>query len=83
MPKAISDERGFKFRFFSNENNEPPHVHVFKGNGKYPKAKWWLPPKPKLDYSEGFTVQENGIIEDIIEKNYLQMVKKWKQHFKL
>jgi hypothetical protein len=31
MPKAIPDEGGFKFRFFSNENNESPHVHVFKG----------------------------------------------------
>ncbi|MCD6068343.1 MAG: hypothetical protein K0S33_3169 [Bacteroidetes bacterium] len=82
MPKAIPDERGFKFRFFSNESHEPPHVHVFKGNGDFPKAKWWLLPKPELEYSDGFTVQEHRIIEEIIQTRYKDMVKKWKEHFK-
>ena len=82
MPKAIPDERGFKFRFFSNENNEPPHVHVFKGNGKFPQSKWWLVPKPLLVYSEGFTVQEHRIIEEIIQAKFPHMVKQWKKHFK-
>jgi hypothetical protein len=81
MPNAIPDERGFKFKFFSNEGNEPPHIHVFKGNGLYPKAKYWLTPHPKLVYSEGFTVQEQRIIEEIISHKHAFMLKKWKDHF--
>jgi hypothetical protein len=39
-PKPLLED-GYSFYFFSNENNEPPHVHVSKGGGK---AKWWLTP---------------------------------------
>lgn len=36
MP-TILRKLGFRFFFYSNEGNEPPHVHVEKdkGNGKY------------------------------------------------
>ena len=32
MPKALLDFLGYKFFFWSNENAEPPHVHVCRGN---------------------------------------------------
>ena len=31
--------RGYRFYFFAEEGNEPPHVHVDKGSGT---AKFWL-----------------------------------------
>lgn len=31
MPKALLDFLGYKFFFWSNENAEPPHIHVCKG----------------------------------------------------
>lgn len=31
MPKALLDFLGYKFFFWSNENAEPPHVDVCKG----------------------------------------------------
>lgn len=31
MPPLLSIH-GFKFKFYSNENQEPPNVHVVKGN---------------------------------------------------
>jgi uncharacterized protein DUF4160 len=34
-------EDGFAFSFFSNENQDSPHVHVRKGGAV---AKWWLDP---------------------------------------
>lgn len=41
-PQAIKPRiEGFSFYFFSNENNEPRHVHVRKGDGM---AKFWLDP---------------------------------------
>ncbi|MBS1546075.1 MAG: DUF4160 domain-containing protein [Bacteroidetes bacterium] len=36
MPLVLAT-LGFKFKFYSNENHEPPHVHVVKGNAE---AKW-------------------------------------------
>jgi hypothetical protein len=38
MPTLLRVE-GFRFFFFSNEGQEPPHVHVSKGDGV---AKLWL-----------------------------------------
>lgn len=40
MPKVL-DVEGFRFFFFSDERQEPPHLHVEKGNGA---AKLWLQP---------------------------------------
>lgn len=38
-PKAFKNSiEGFTFYFFSNENSEPMHVHVRKGDGM---AKFW------------------------------------------
>lgn len=38
MPTLLRVE-SFRFFFFSNEGQEPPHVHVSKGDGV---AKVWL-----------------------------------------
>lgn len=40
MPTVLTVE-GFRFFFYSNENDEPPHVHVEKAEGT---AKIWLSP---------------------------------------
>jgi hypothetical protein len=40
MPTLLRVE-GFRFFFFTNESQEPPHVHVRKGDGL---AKLWLTP---------------------------------------
>lgn len=40
MPTVLR-ERGFRFFFWSNERNQPPHVHVDSGDGF---AKFWLSP---------------------------------------
>jgi Domain of unknown function (DUF4160) len=48
---------GHKFKFFSYENQEPAHVHIFKGSGK---SKIWLRPSLAEEYSYNFTVREKG-----------------------
>lgn len=77
-PRAIQDIEGFKFHFFSLENNEPPHIHVEKGNGS---AKWWLTPKPHLAYSVGFKASEERRIEQLIKKHQYELLQAWKRYF--
>ena len=50
-PKAIKPNiEGYAFYFFSNENNEPAHVHVRKGDGL---VKYWLEPSVALADDNG------------------------------
>ena len=42
MPKAPLDFLGYKFFFWSNENAEPPHVHVCKGQQTSSATKFWI-----------------------------------------
>lgn len=42
MPKALLDFLGYKFFFWSNENEEPPHVHVCKGDQTSNATKFWI-----------------------------------------
>jgi len=32
MPTVLQIN-GYKFKFYSNENDEPAHIHIVKGNG--------------------------------------------------
>jgi hypothetical protein len=45
---------GFRFYFFSDERQEPPHVHVRRGDGV---AKLWLQPV-QIAFASGFTRPE-------------------------
>lgn len=45
MPKALLDFLGYSFFFWSNENNEPPHIHVCKGSQTSNATKFWLTPE--------------------------------------
>jgi hypothetical protein len=65
---------GYQFRFYSNENDEPPHIHVFKGNGK---AKFWLLPAVIEAYSYGYTVREQRDIRTLVIENKDLFLNKW------
>ena len=53
MPTLLRIE-GFRFYFFSDERQEPPHVHVRKGDSV---AKLWLRPVA-IAFSRGFSRAE-------------------------
>lgn len=42
MPKALLDFMGYSFFFWSNEEGEPPHIHVCKGTPNSNATKFWL-----------------------------------------
>jgi len=78
MP-TIFEQAGYKFKFFSNENDEPPHIHISKGDGN---AKYWLTPEVNEAYSYGFTGRERKKIKTIVRKNSLTFIDAWYEFFK-
>ena len=74
MPVILLIE-GFKFKFYSNENTEPPHIHVTKAEGN---AKFWLIPEV---YSYGYTVRERRRIQEIVIANQSLFIQKWHEYF--
>jgi hypothetical protein len=77
-PRAINDIDGFRFYFFSNENNEPPHVHIEKGGGA---AKWWLTPEPSAVYSVGFKASDERRIKTLVKEHQHELRKAWDKYF--
>lgn len=69
--------RGYRFFFFSNERNEPPHIHVQKAEN-YPK--FWLTPV-ELAANRGIRSSELGEIRGMIQQNRDQLLAAWHAHF--
>jgi hypothetical protein len=76
MPTLLQVE-GFRFFFFSNERQEPPHVHVEKGDGE---AKFWLTPV-SLAYSYGLTPAEQRRARELTLQHQAAFVERWNEHF--
>lgn len=68
----------YRFFFYSNEGNEPIHIHVESGDGY---AKFWLGPV-RLARSIGFKPHELGEIRTIIESSVDKIETKWNEHFR-
>lgn len=78
MPTVLNQD-GFRFYFFSDEGNEPCHVHVKKGDGK---GKIWLLPSLDEDYYYGFREQEKKKIRKIVEQHYEFLIEQWNEYFR-
>lgn len=68
---------GFRFFFYSNEGNEPPHIHIEKGDAS---GKYWLDPLSK-EQTDGFTKAEERDINQILERYQQEFQQKWHEHF--
>ena len=77
MP-TIFTVNGFRFFFWSNENDEPMHVHVEKGDAE---GKVWLEPSIKVAYMHGFSSKDEKKIMEIINKRLSAIKQKWDAHF--
>lgn len=76
MPTILRAD-GFRFYFFSNEGNEPPHVHVSRGDGL---AKVWLA-SLAVAHAEGLSPGELRRIREITFANRAIFVRSWNEHF--
>jgi hypothetical protein len=76
MPTLLVVE-GFRFYFFSDERQEPPHVHVRKGDNI---AKLWLQPV-SLAFARGFNRPELRRVREITFENQAFFIRRWNEHF--
>jgi hypothetical protein len=78
MPVVLR-ERGFTFRFYSQDFMEPPHVHVSAGEGI---AKVWVE-SSRIEYHHGFSKPELNRIRKIIAAHRQQILEQWRDFFDL
>jgi hypothetical protein len=69
---------GLRFFFYSNENDEPIHIHIIKGDAK---GKVWLEPSIRVEYFIGFTNSEQKSILEAIHTHLENFKNKWNEHF--
>jgi len=66
----------YRFLFFSNEGDEPPHIHV---KAESDEAKFWLDPiRLAADY--GFKAYELNEVERIIREHQVELLEAWHEH---
>ena len=76
MPTVLRSD-GFRFLFYSQENGEPPHIHVESGDAT---AKFWLVPVA-LARSRGFRARDlTHLRAEIIERRQ-EFLEAWNAHF--
>lgn len=75
----------YKIFFWSNENNEPIHVHVAKGKPAVNSTKIWLTKNGGCivaSNKELIPAKELNELLEIIQAQYFLICAEWKNHFK-
>ncbi|MFW6227756.1 MAG: DUF4160 domain-containing protein [Bacteroidota bacterium] len=70
--------KGYKFLFFSNEGDEPVHIHIQKAGGN---AKMWLDPLIEDEYFYGFNNREIKEIKAIVNEHRENFKRAWYEYF--
>ncbi len=68
---------GYKFRFYSSDLNEPPHMHVIRDGNE---AKVWLQPID-VSYNRGYNKVKMNQILKLIRQNQQKLLEVWNAHF--
>ena len=69
--------KGYKFRFYSSDVNEPPHVHVIKAERV---AKIWLDPI-ELETNRGYNKAELNKVLKLTQQNEARLLEAWNEYF--
>ncbi len=67
----------YEFFFWSNERQEPPHIHVERNEDE---AKFWLGPV-RLAANHGFRLHEVNRIQRLVVENEALLRERWDAHF--
>lgn len=76
MPTVLRVGR-FRFFFYSNEGEEPPHIHVQAGGDE---AKLWLLPV-EVAVNYGFVGRELKQLERLVEEHADELMEAWNEYF--
>ena len=69
--------KGNRFYFYSHEPNEPPHVHVDRGDAS---AKFWLQPV-SLARNFGFSPRELRLLRGVVTEHQDGLLEAWHGYF--
>jgi hypothetical protein len=75
VPTTIIE--AYKFRFYSSDINEPPHMHIIRGEHV---AKMWLQPVV-VEYNRGYNQSELNYILKLTRQNQHKLLEAWNDHF--
>lgn len=67
----------FRFYFFSHEPNEPPDIHVDRGEAT---IKVWLD-EVEVAKSRGFRAHEIGGIVAMVDEHKVKLLEAWHEYF--
>jgi len=84
MSPSILTVNSYKIYFWSNENNEPIHVHIAKGTQSPNSTKVWLTSNGGclLDNNNSMIPQHDlNMLLKVIKANFARICIKWTQHF--
>ena len=71
--------RGWRFFFYSNEGQEPPHIQVKRGSAQ---AKFWLNIESlgvEQAYVRHMTQQEQLQVQQIISAHFEELLDAWQE----
>jgi len=67
----------YRFFFYAGDRDEPPHVHVERDESS---AKFWLD-AVLLEESFGFRSSEVNRIQQLVQENREQLLRRWDEYF--
>ncbi len=76
---------GYSIYFWSNENDEPIHVHVSKGKPTENSTKIWITKSGGCiiaNNKSNIPTKELKEIKKLLSDNYFLIVSKWRKYFK-
>ena len=76
MPTVLR-EGPYRLFFFSNEGDEPPHVHVRAGGSV---AKFWLE-AVRLERNLRFAAHELTQVQSMVAEHRTELLRAWNDYF--
>lgn len=81
MP-SIFEVCGYKIYFWSNENNEPIHIHISKGKPSSNSTKIWLTKRGGCivaNNNSRISNKDLNTLMEVVTSNYFFIVAQWKK----
>ena len=77
---------GYKIYFWSNENNEPIHIHISKGTLTENSTKLWITKAGGCiiaNNNSRIPEHELNKLINVIARHYFLIINKWKEYYKI